>query len=134
MRNRGHLRTPTRVMVTLFCVSGTLHLLRPRLFERLVPTWLPARRAVVYVSGTAELAVAAGLATRRRWAPNAATALLLVIWPGNWKMAIDLQRSRRVHPWAKVAAWLRVPLQVAMIAAVRRPVRPPDQPVAAESR
>jgi uncharacterized membrane protein len=130
----ARLHTSTRLMVGLFCLSGLLHLLRPQAFERLVPTWLPARRAVIYVSGATELGVAAGLARRRGWAPNAATALLLVIWPGNWKMAVDLQRSRRVRPWVKAAAWLRVPWQLAMIAAVRRPVTRMDQPVGAESR
>jgi uncharacterized membrane protein len=134
MTTGRRLRTGTRLMAVLFCVSGFVHLVRPQVFDRLVPTWLPARRAAIYLSGAAELAVGAGLATRRRWAPNAATALLLVIWPGNWKMAIDLQRSRRAHPLMKAAAWLRVPLQLAMIRAVRQPAMPEDQPVAADSR
>jgi len=104
-------------MAVVFAGSGTLHLVRPQIFEPLVPRGLPAPRALVFVSGAAELTCAAGLVTRRRWAPLTSTALLLAVWPGNWQMAVDVQRSR-AHPVVKAAVWARVPLQLVMIRAV----------------
>ena len=40
---------------------GVLHFVRPRPFERIVPKPLPRKRELVYASGVAELACAAGL-------------------------------------------------------------------------
>ena len=113
------------VMAAVLGGSGLLHLARPRLYERLVPGWLPARRELVLASGVAELVCAAGLAARRPWAPVASSALLLVVWPGNWQMAFDVQRDPAAHPVLKAAVWARLPLQLPMIRAVlgarRRP-------------
>jgi len=103
-----------------FAVSGTVHLVRPQVFDALVPRVLPARRTVIYASGLAELVCAAGLVTKQRWAPAASAALLVAVWPGNWKMALDTQRSSRAHPVVKAAAWVRVPLQLALIRAAWR--------------
>jgi uncharacterized membrane protein len=98
-------------------------------FEPLIPPSLPEPRALVYVSGVAELACAVGLMTHRRWAPYATAGLLLAVWPGNWQMALDVQRSPRRSSLAKAGAWARVPLQVPMVVAAlraRRPTRPVD--------
>lgn len=115
----------TRALVTAFAVSGVVHLLRPQVFEPLVPRGLPAPRALVYASGVAELACAAGLLQRRGWAPRASAALLLAVWPGNAQHALNVQRSARMPLPAKVAAWARLPLQVPMIrTALRSPGRP----------
>jgi uncharacterized membrane protein len=92
--------------------------MRPQVFDALVPRILPARRTVIYASGLAELACARGLVTRQPWAPLASAALLLAVWPGNWQMAFDVQRSRRTHPALKVAAWARIPVQLVLIRAV----------------
>jgi uncharacterized membrane protein len=106
------------VMAAVLGGSGLLHLARPKLYEPLVPRWMPARRELVLVSGVAELVCAAGLAARRPWAPVASSALLLVVWPGNWQMAFDVQRDPAAHPMVKAAVWARLPVQLPMIRAV----------------
>ena len=45
----------------LFITSGTTHLVKPQVFEPLVPHALPRRRELIYASGVAELVCAAGL-------------------------------------------------------------------------
>src|SRR6478672_4114414 len=55
-------------LAALLATSGLVHLVRPDIFEGIVPRMLPNHRALVYVSGVAELLCAAGLlvpATRR---------------------------------------------------------------------
>ena len=42
-------------VAALFVGSGTLHLVRPESFISLVPSGMPARDAVILVSGVAEL-------------------------------------------------------------------------------
>jgi uncharacterized membrane protein len=104
----------TRVVVGAFAVSGTVHLLRPEVFAPLIPGQLGDPRPWVLGSGVAELVCAAGLVSRRRWAPAATTATLAVIWVGNLQMAVDLQRTAR-PTWQKAAGWARMPLQAPLM-------------------
>lgn len=110
----------TRVVAGAFLTSGVVHLVRPQVFDPLVPRRLPYRRALVIGSGVAEIVCAAGLLTRRSWAPAASAALLVAVWPGNWTMAVAWQRSDRTHPVAKAVAWARLPLQVPLVFAAWR--------------
>ena len=112
-----------RFLVLIFGVSGVVHLVRPAFYEPLMPSWVPAHREVILASGVAELACAAGLAvpaTRR--AAGLASALLLVgVFPGNVKMAVDAAGTRNTG--FKVAAFARLPLQLPMIRAALRAAR-----------
>jgi uncharacterized membrane protein len=107
-------------LVALFAVSGTLHLVRPRFFEPMVPRALPARRTLIYASGLAELACAAGLLhpRTRRGAGWVSAALLVGVFPGNVQMAVTEGRrasagtgSRRMQ----VVTLARLPLQIPMV-------------------
>ena len=110
----------TRALIAAFAISGTVHFIRPSLFEPLVPARLGDPRPWVLGSGAAELVCAGGLAARRPWAPAASAATLAAVWVGNWSMALSLQRSAEMPAAAKAAAWARVPLQLPMIAAALR--------------
>jgi uncharacterized membrane protein len=90
-----------------------VHLVHPATFTRIVPTFLPAKTALVYVSGVAELICAVGLWRRDRWAGVAAAALLVVVWPANLQMAINAQRGDDTV--TKVEDWIRLPLQIPLI-------------------
>jgi uncharacterized membrane protein len=114
------LRPGAKGVAAAFMISGVTHLVRPQLFEPLIPPALPARRGLVLASGVAELVCAAGLVTRQSWAPAATAATLLGVWPGNWWYAIRTQRSD-AHPLHKTAAWARLPLQVPMVTAALDP-------------
>ncbi len=105
-----------KAVVGAFTLSGVVHMVRPQVFEPLIPRQLGNPRPWVYGSGVAELACAAGLATRQKWAPAATTATLAVVLVGNVQMALDMQRSRRPG-WQKAAAWARVPMQIPMMRA-----------------
>lgn len=105
----------TRVLALLFTASGIVHLVRPKVFESLMPSWVPAHREVILASGVAELACAAGLAlpATRRPAGWASALLLVGVYPGNLKMAADALATDNTG--LKAAALLRLPLQVPMI-------------------
>lgn len=110
------LPTGTRIVIGAFTVSGLVHLVRPQVFEPLIPSRLGDPRPWVLGSGVAELACAAGLAARQAWAPPVTTVTLAVVWIGNMQMAADMQRSRRPG-WQKAVAWARLPLQVPLMRA-----------------
>lgn len=111
-----------------FAVSGAVHLVRPQIFEPIIPT--PLRRwagPLVLVSGLAELGCAAGLMhpRTRRAAGAVSAALLVAVWPANLQMSLDLARRARSRRDAGSVAALavslaRLPLQVPLIRAAWR--------------
>lgn len=122
------LRLGGWVLVGLFLLSGTIHLVRPEVFTPIVPDLLPAHRLLVILSGVAELLCAAGLAWRRtrRLAGYASAALLVAVFPANVTMAVDAWRSWQGggHSGLYVAGTLvRLPLQVPLVWWAWRPTR-----------
>ncbi len=107
-------------LAAIFAISGGLHLVRPQVFESIVPRRLPARRGLVYASGVAELACTAGLIhpRTRRAAGWASAALLVGVFPANVQMALtEGHRARRGtgSPARLGAALGRLPLQIPLI-------------------
>ena len=114
------MRTPSfpkdvALLAGIFTVSGVTHLVKPEVFQPLMPAWVPRHREVILWSGVAELGCAAGLlhpATRRP-AGLASAAVLLGVYPGNIKMAVDASRTRSTK--FKAIAYGRLPLQLPLI-------------------
>ncbi len=109
-------------LAVLLATSGVVHLVRPQVFEGMVPHVLPQARALVHVSGVAELVCAAGLLVRatRRPAGLASAVLLLAVFPANVQMSIDQgRRADRKGDTASRASFAaslaRLPLQVPLI-------------------
>jgi uncharacterized membrane protein len=116
-------------MVAAFTASGIIHFVRPQVFESIMPRAIPARhhRALIYVSGAAELVCAVGLWRQTRWASAASTALLIAVFPANVQMALDSGSDGATGVSRQPAvAWGRLPLQVAMVWAVRQGRRVAD--------
>jgi uncharacterized membrane protein len=114
-------------LAALFATSGSVHLVRPEVFEPLIPRALPTPRGVVYASGVAELLCAAGLLhpRTRRWAGWASAALLVAVYPGNVQMSVNhARRAARRHDAASRTAFAgtlaRLPLQLPLIRAALR--------------
>jgi uncharacterized membrane protein len=113
-RSQAELVTRRKALAAIFAISGVLHFITPRVYESIVPSWLPRRRAMVYVSGAMELVCAGGLAAEKAWAGPASAALLLAVWPANVQMAVDASRGSQPL-WRQALMWGRVPLQIPMI-------------------
>ncbi|GAA1928330.1 DoxX family protein [Nocardioides marmoribigeumensis] len=115
MTDAAPLRTDAKAVVGAFLVSGVVHLVRPQTFEPLMPGWVPAHREVILLSGVAELLCAVGLLVprARRVAGPASAAVLLGVYPGNLKMALDASRTPSTA--FKVAAFARLPLQLPLV-------------------
>lgn len=113
----------SRIVIASFTVSGAVHLLRPQVFEPIVPRMLPWRRELVYVSGVAELVCASGMVTPRtsRYAAWASAALLVAVFPANVQMAVDAHRvishsgSTPARQVARAFAIARLPMQVPLV-------------------
>lgn len=113
------LDLPTTTLASAFLVSGALHLVRPQVFEPIIPGPLRAHdRALVQASGVAEIACGVGLLvpSTRAGSGWASAALLAAVLPANVQMSIDHgRRARRTRTPRAVAIFagtlLRLPLQ-----------------------
>lgn len=114
------LRTDAKVVIGAFLASGTVHLVKPEVFEPLMPSWVPAHREVIVGSGVAELACAAGMLSSRtrRPAALASAALLVAVFPGNVQMAVDALKGD--NRGLQAASLARLPLQLPLIRAAWR--------------
>ncbi len=97
-----------------FLFAGTMHFVKPRAYQAIVPRALPAPRAIIYASGVAELAGGAGVLSARA-APLAGwwlIATLVAVFPANVNMAVNADRFRSVP---EPLLWARLPVQGAIL-------------------
>jgi uncharacterized membrane protein len=110
------MRFSRAALAALFTFTGTMHFLRPRFFEAIVPRAIEAQKQeVVAISGAAEIAGAAlvlhpasrGLS--RWWL----LGLLLAVFPANIHMAVNPEQIRGLdmRRFPRWALWARLPLQ-----------------------
>jgi uncharacterized membrane protein len=111
-----------RLFGPFFVFAGVMHFVIPRTYESIVPDWLPARRAVVYASGVAEIAGGAAILHERtrRAGSRFSVATLLAVFPANLHMALHPER----FPVPRLALYARLPVQLLFIAWARAAGRP----------
>lgn len=117
----GRKRPLRYLMGILYVLAGVTHFLAPRRFARIVPPQLPRPRALVYISGAAEVVLGVGVLFRRTRRASAwgIAALLVAVFPANVYMATDDLAVElvpdRYAGAARIAAWVRLPLQAVLI-------------------
>lgn len=111
----GVLRFAPDVLAALFAVSGFGHLVRPAVYQALIPPFLPAPGAIIAISGLAELICSIGLVRRDWWAGPTSAALLVAVFPGNVWFALATTSDRASADLLVVGSWLRLPLQLPLI-------------------
>jgi uncharacterized membrane protein len=107
-----------RLFGPLFVLAGILHFLIPGVYESIVPDYLPARRALVYASGVAEIVGGLGVLSRRtrKLASWLNMATLLGVSPVHIDMALHPERWEHKVPGGRPALLARIPLQGLLIA------------------
>ena len=108
------MRLGRLIMGFLYLSAGSLHFLLTPTYMRIMPSYLPAHRELVLLSGAAEMLGGAGVLTpaSRRPAAWGLILLLLAVFPANLTMITDHSRFPAVPLWA---AWTRLPLQLPLI-------------------
>ena len=116
-RGRRSLRDAARVAMALaFVFAGASHVVMPTPFVQHLPTWVPERHALIYLTGLVEVALGLGLLGPRRWQRPVAALIalyLLAVFPSNVyvavaDVAVDGQPGG-LYPW------LRLPFQALFI-------------------
>jgi uncharacterized membrane protein len=106
------------LLAVLMVTIGVLHFARPKPFVRIVPNYLPAPLALVYISGFFEILGGLGLLIpeTRAWAAWGLIALYIAVFPANIYMLtknISLNPKKPIPRWA---LWARLPFQFLFMA------------------
>jgi uncharacterized membrane protein len=113
----------TRLLATLFTVSGILHFAMPKPFEKIIPTPLkPYKRELVQVSGVAELGCAALMAApkTRRLGGLLSFGVLAGVFPANIQMTVAAFEKEDAPAWYRLVTLARLPLQLPMLMWARK--------------
>lgn len=113
-------------LALFFGLAGVGHFTDAAFFVSIVPSYLPFPTALVYLSGVAEIAGAAGLMVERtrRFAAWGLIGLLIAVFPANIDMALHPQSWPAAPSWSglqdpdPVMLYLRLPMQFVLMAAV----------------
>lgn len=107
-----------------FVATGVLHFLRPKMYEQIMPDYLPAHRELVYASGVTE--AVGGLAVLHPKTRVLGGWLLLLtiigVYPANVHMALHPERYPQIP---KAALYARLPLQLPMLLWAWRMIKGP---------
>src|ERR1700683_3967399 len=82
-------RIGTALAAIFYVFAGTLHFLRPDMYLRIMPSYVPWHPAMVLISGACEVICGLGLLVpwTRRAAAWGLVALLIAVFPANLYMA-----------------------------------------------
>lgn len=101
-------------MAAFYALAGIAHFANPRFFMRIMPPYIPWHKPIVYLSGVAEMGLAALLLTSEysAWAAWGVIALLVAVFPANVYHFSSGGAGMRIPQWALL---LRLPLQAVLI-------------------
>jgi uncharacterized membrane protein len=118
MHRLEHSKTTLRgILAVCMIVAGVLHFAQPEPFIRIVPGFLPAPAALVYISGVIEIMLGIGLLVPalRQASAWGLVALFIAVFPANLNMAINhIQIEGIPNTWWFQA--IRLPFQLVLIA------------------
>lgn len=107
------MTTSQRILAAFWISAGINHFVNPKIYESIMPDYIPAHREMVLWSGVAELIGGLAViprATRRPFARWWLLGVLAAVFPANVNMALNPERYKQVP---QPALWARLPLQLA---------------------
>jgi uncharacterized membrane protein len=108
----GDVSTSQRLLAAFWILAGLNHFRVPKVYESIMPDYVPLHKEMVLWSGVAEIVggvavISPGTRTFARWW---LLGVLAAVYPANVHMALHPERYERIPP---VALWARLPLQFA---------------------
>jgi uncharacterized membrane protein len=109
-------RIALAVASVFYVAAGSLHFIKPALYLRIMPPYIPWPIAMVWVSGGFEILGGVALLSpaTRRAAAWGLVALLIAVFPANLYMAMHPAEAGAAGI-APVLRWGRLPLQAVLI-------------------
>jgi uncharacterized membrane protein len=110
----SQIQTTFKYLLAIFMVgAGTMHIVKPDFYVKIMPSYLPLHLPLVYLSGFFEAALGLLLLVPRfsRMAAWGIIALLIAVFPAN----IYLYQHQELLPASPTVHLLRLPLQAVFI-------------------
>ena len=98
------------LMAIIYILAGFFHFLKPKVYLRIMPRYLPAPKALVYLSGLAEIGLGVGLCfpVTKNWAIYGIILMLAVFLLIHFYMLSSRKAGAAIPVWVLI---LRIPLQ-----------------------
>lgn len=105
------------LLATFFIVAGIMHFRATSFYLKIMPPYIPFHLEMVYISGVFEILGGVGVLIPqvRQWSGYGLIALLIAVFPANLYMATNNVQIEGVFI-PEVLLWLRLPLQLVLIA------------------
>ncbi len=102
------------LMAGLSVIAGTIHFLKPKIYLRITPRYLPYHKILVFLSGVAEILLGIGLCfeATRKLSAFGVILMLAVFLSVHFYMLSNEKAAAGLPKWVLV---LRVPLQFALM-------------------
>lgn len=98
------------LMAMMYIVAGLMHFIKPALYMRIMPRYLPAHKPLVYLSGAVEIILGAGLLfpATKNLAIYGIIVMLFIFLLVHFYMLSSKKAGAGIPKWALI---LRIPLQ-----------------------
>jgi uncharacterized membrane protein len=98
----------------LFIAAGIFHFVKPKIYMKIMPAYLPLHKQLVYISGIAEIILGILLlpSVTRPVAAWGVVVLLIVVFPANIQMMQNYFHKNHPYKWITL---VRLPLQILLI-------------------
>lgn len=102
------------VMAGIYILTGTMHFIKPKMYMRIMPKYLPNPKALVFWSGVAEILLGVGLCIPilKTYAIFGIIAMLAVFLLVHFYMLSNKKASAGIPKWILI---LRLPMQLALM-------------------
>lgn len=101
------------VMAAFYVFAGVMHFIRPDVYLPMMPPYLPWHKALILISGAAEVALGLAIlnARLRPYAAWGIILLLIAVFPANVHIALNNVPLFGNPEGAGILNWVRLPLQ-----------------------
>lgn len=102
------------IMATIYIFAGLMHFIRPKMYMRIMPRYLPNHKALVFLSGLTEVVLGIGLLfpTTKAFSIYGIIAMLTVFLLVHFYMLSSEKAAAGIPKWILV---LRIPLQFVLM-------------------
>jgi len=102
------------LMAAMYIIAGTFHFVKPKMYMRIMPRYLPAHKPLVYLSGVAEIALGIGFCfpQTKDLAIYGIILMLLIFLLVHFYMLSSKKAGAGIPQWALI---VRLPLQFLLI-------------------
>ena len=102
------------VMAAIYTFAGAMHFIKPKVYLRILPRYLPNHKALVFWSGLAEIVLGIGLCFRftKDVAIYGIILMLIIFLLVHFYMLTGEKQAAGIPTWILI---LRIPLQFALM-------------------